>query len=141
MRIVCPTCSAAYEVRDALLVPGRAVRCTGCGEQWLPIEIAPPAASKATPGADDEPPFPPRRERSAATPLPLLTAMDRLAGHPASLPRASLRLRAAWAASLIVLLLFLWGIVAWRADLMRAWPPSTRLYDALGLALATPPAR
>ncbi len=138
MRIVCPICSAAYEVRDALLAPGRPVRCARCGEEWVAIPASPPPP----PEVADEPPAPPvPQEQSAAAPPPRLTAMERLASHPAPLPRTSVGLRAAWAASLVVLLLFGWGVVAWRSDLMRAWPPSTRLYDALGLAPATPPAR
>jgi len=136
MRIVCPVCSAAYEVRDALLVPGRAVRCTRCNEQWLPIKAIPPAPTEAT----REPPATPRQEQFSAAPPPL-TAMERVASQPAAVPHASFGLRAAWAASLVVVLLFGWGVIAWRTDLMRAWPPSTRLYDAIGLAPATPPAR
>jgi hypothetical protein len=67
--------------------------------------------------------------------------MDRLASQAPRPPRPSTGLRVAWAASVVVLLLSGWGVVAWRADLMRAWPQSARLYDAIGLAPATPPAR
>jgi predicted Zn finger-like uncharacterized protein len=130
MRIVCPSCSAAYEVGDTLLVPGRSVRCARCSEQWVPLEASP------RPPPDDEQFEPPNEERAASSPL---TAMERLASQPAALPRAITGLRAAWAASFFVLLLFGWGIVAWRADLMRAWPPSARLYDAIGLGPAVPP--
>jgi hypothetical protein len=66
--------------------------------------------------------------------------MERLASHPASLPRTGSSLWIAWAASLVVLLLLGWGGITWRADLMRVWPPSARLYEALGLAPAAPPA-
>jgi predicted Zn finger-like uncharacterized protein len=136
MRIVCPGCTAAYEVRDALLAPGRAVRCTRCGEQWVPLDDAAPAAPKVF----GEAPGPSPQEQSDAA-LPRPTAMERLASHPAQLPGAAFGLRAAWAASLVALLLVGWGIIAWRTDLMRAWPPSARLYDAIGLAPAAPPAR
>jgi hypothetical protein len=67
--------------------------------------------------------------------------MERLATHPAQVQYQTAGLRAAWAASLIVLLLFGWGLVVWRGDVMRAWPPSTRLYTLLGFAAAPPPAR
>jgi hypothetical protein len=67
--------------------------------------------------------------------------MERLASHPAPLPRPSASLRVAWAASLVVLLLLGWGVITWRTDLMRVWPPSARLYDAIGFTPATPPAR
>jgi predicted Zn finger-like uncharacterized protein len=130
MRIVCPICSAAYEVRDALLVPGRAVRCARCGEQWVAVEVAP----AAPPRAAAEPPGSFTLPQQSADAPPSVTAMDRLASHPAPLPRASPLLRAAWAASLVVLLLCCWGMIAWRADVMHAWPASTRLYDAIGLA-------
>ena len=36
MRIVCPACSAAYEVPDGLLGTPRSVRCARCGHEWLP---------------------------------------------------------------------------------------------------------
>ena len=139
MRIVCPICSAAYEVRDDLLVPGRAVRCARCSEQWVAIEAAP--ALPTPPSRRPEPPAPKRRGASAPpnqprAASPRLTAMDRLASQPVAVPRTSPGLRAAWAASFVVLLLSGWGIVAWRADLMRVWPPSARLYDAIGLAPA-----
>lgn len=63
--------------------------------------------------------------------------MDRLATQPAPLPTGNPGLRTAWAASVVVLLLFGWVAVAWRADLMHAWPPSTRLYAAIGLGPPT----
>lgn len=48
------------------------------------------------------------------------------------------RVRAAaltgWAVSLVLLAALGWGSVRWRGDVMRAWPPSERLYAALGLA-------
>ena len=130
MRIVCPTCSAAYDVRDALLAPGRAVRCTRCGEQWLPVKAARPDPAEA---GFERSVLPPEDQYQPAPPPPL-TAMERLASQPAPLPQASLGLRAAWAASLVVVLLFGWGVITLRTDLMRAWPPSTRLYQAIGLA-------
>ncbi len=144
MRIVCPICSAAYEVRDALLIPGRTVRCARCSEQWVAVPLS-PAASQAS---LDEPPATLRDDPSGAAllqqsqaALPRMTAMDRLATQPAPLPTRDPRLRAAWAASIVVLLLFGWGAIAWRADLMHAWPPSTRLYDAIGLTAARSPGR
>jgi hypothetical protein len=60
--------------------------------------------------------------------------MDRLASESVPLERSSNALRAAWAVSLVVLLGLGWGVGYWRADLMRLWPPSTRLYDFIGLA-------
>jgi predicted Zn finger-like uncharacterized protein len=42
MRIDCPACAAAYNVPDALLVPGRAVRCLRCGTEWQALAAHPP---------------------------------------------------------------------------------------------------
>ena len=135
MRIVCPSCTAAYEVPDSLLTPGRTVRCAKCGESWVALQAAPvdwtdapeePPAQQPLP--DDEAPTPPRQ----------LTAMERLAQAPAVPPRPSIALRAAWAASFGAMALLVWGAYAWRSDVMRHWPPSIRAYDALGLAEPMP---
>jgi len=136
MRIVCPICSAAYEVPDRLLVPRRIVRCARCGEQWAAVPVAPPPPSVTEPEPNAEP-APRDAPPTAAAPL---TAMERLARQPAALPRRSRGLAAAWAFSLGVLVLLGWGFVAWRADIMQAWPPSTRLYDLLGLVPPPPTA-
>nr|WP_321983692.1 zinc-ribbon domain-containing protein [uncultured Lichenicoccus sp.] len=45
------------------------------------------------------------------------------------------RWRAAWAASLLLLLAIGFGGVHWREPIMLGWPPSTRLYSALGAPL------
>jgi hypothetical protein len=61
--------------------------------------------------------------------------MDRLASHPAPMPRQQNRaLAAAWAVSLVVLLLAAGTAIAWRDDIIQAWPPSARVFIALGLA-------
>ena len=54
-----------------------------------------------------------------------------------------MELRAAWAASILLLVVFGWGLIAWRGDIMRSWPPSARLYDLVGLrpGQPAPPAR
>ncbi len=159
MRIVCPICSAAYEVRDALLAAGRPVRCARCGEEWVPISTV-----RATPVPFPTPPFepppaattepddvvlPPREPRRSLLPdepgdiVPRLSAMERLASRPARLPSSAMELRAAWAASIVLLVVFGWGLIAWRGDIMRSWPPSARLYDLVGLrpGQPAPPAR
>ena len=41
---------------------------------------------------------------------------------------------AAWIASLVLLALLVDAAYIWRAQIMAAWPPSERLYAALGLA-------
>lgn len=57
MRIRCPSCSATYDVADALLDPPRTVRCARCAHDWTatPLiedelaapEDAPPASTPA----------------------------------------------------------------------------------------------
>lgn len=43
MRIVCPSCSAAFEVPKTRLAPGQAVRCARCGTDWTPLAAPEPA--------------------------------------------------------------------------------------------------
>ena len=127
MRTVCPVCSTTYEVPEALLTPGRAVRCAQCEAQWVacPLEI-----SASSPVPTDNPAFgtsPQPRESHA------WTAVERLVSPPAGRPGRS-RLIAAWVASIaVVVLLFGWAMISWRPEIIQAWPPSTRLYDMFGL--------
>lgn len=56
MRLICPNCSAQYEI-DATLVPdeGRDVQCSNCGHTWF--ELPPPPedyAASAIPDSDDD---------------------------------------------------------------------------------------
>lgn len=55
MRLICPNCSAQYEI-DVSLVPdeGRDVQCSNCGHTWF--ELPPPSDdfSDPTPGAEPE---------------------------------------------------------------------------------------
>jgi len=114
-----------------MLSPGRTVRCARCSEEWVPL----PTATTRRVVEQTEVLPPPASEPIAPPPL---TAMDRLAAQPASLPRTSAALRAAWVASFVVLALLVWSSVAWRAELMHAWPPSIRVFDAIGLGPAPP---
>ncbi len=129
MRIVCPSCSASYDVPDSLITPGRVVRCARCSGEWLPV---------AAPTPEPMPrPAEPGPIRTADAPLvdawPIRgSAMDRLAAHPAW-PRSSLGLRLAWFASVVLLILAAVGAFTWRTEIMAAWPPSTRAYAAFGL--------
>lgn len=133
MRLVCPSCSAAYDVPDSLLTAGRVVRCARCGWEWTPVAEAPPESAASPP-----PPLPvlmadaPARFGARHGPTHRPSAMDWLAAHPAIL-RSRLPLRAAWAASSIILMSAAWGAYAWRAQIVEAWPPSARAYAALGL--------
>jgi hypothetical protein len=68
---------------------------------------------------------------SRAVPAPL-TAMDRLAAHPAT-THASLQLRLAWVASLVLLVLAAGAAYGWRGEIVAVWPPSARAYALFGL--------
>ena len=128
MQIVCPACAAAYEVPMTLLKPGKAVRCARCAGEWVPslaasdapMDAQAPAASVAAPASEFVPEVN-RSSRRPPTPRPF----------PA---RPNMALRIAWAASVVVVLLLGWGAYAERAVIMQTWPPSIRLYAALGLA-------
>ena len=129
MRVICPSCSAAYEVPDALLSAGRTVRCARCGEEWVA-------------GAPAEEPEPPPPERAVPEPPDQYADPERFAPHlsaqaemrrTASTRHGNFGLQAAWAASIAVLLVLGWSAYAWRSEVMQTWPASTWLYAALGL--------
>lgn len=133
MHIVCPSCSAAYEVADSLLAPGRIVQCARCGEAWVALPLEAPLVNEPGPAEfASEPLAKPEPETEPETPR--LTALDRLAQRAPPRSSGGAALRAAWAASIVVVLGLLWTAYAWRADVMADWPPSVRLYSLLGLA-------
>lgn len=129
MRLICPHCAVAYDVPPSLLAGRRAVRCARCKQEWVEQEgvaIAVPAPV-AEPAATASPP----------APEPLVPASLRaeaaLARPGAAAARASAA-RLGWAGSVLLLAIGAWSAVAWRSDVMHAWPPSGRLYAALGLS-------
>lgn len=151
MRITCPTCDAAYDVPDARIAAGRAVRCARCGSDWVPLAYAaPPPQSLPVPdpvlpaAPAPSPPVPSvsaaaMAARAVPVPPPTVAApQSRPAPARARNPVSPILL--AWAASLALLGVLMWAGIAWRASIMHAWPPSERLYAALGL-LRGPPAR
>jgi len=148
MRIRCPSCSATYEVPDALVSPPRTVRCAECAQDWMAEPVADAAAARAEPESESVPeavaaPFPepvahqpPPLDKSASASMPL-SALDRLAA-PATLSshvrRRDRVLTAAWAASIAALAGL--GVAGYtqRNVLMAQWPASKRVYATLGLA-------
>jgi predicted Zn finger-like uncharacterized protein len=135
MRIVCPTCSAAYEVPDSLVAPGRMVHCARCGTEWVPVANAVVTEPQVEPEPAPEPPplaSPPEPEVPEPPSEVRRSAMDRLAAHPA-MPRRPTALRLAWAGSIILLILLAAVAFAWRSQIVAAWPPSARAYAAFGL--------
>jgi predicted Zn finger-like uncharacterized protein len=122
MQIVCPACTAAYEVPLTLLKPGKAVRCARCAHEWVPssamLEAPTGALAEAGPiGMAEEP--------------EIFLPMD-----PPPRARGNTALRLAWAGSIVVLALLGWAAYAERTPIMQAWPPSIRLYAALGLPVS-----
>ena len=121
MRIDCPSCAASYEVSDHLLAGRKTVRCARCGRDWAPASVSPALVSDVAvpPEGFLDPPRPGLDEVEPAPPP------DRF---------SSPGLRLAWAASVLVLLAGLAAAVFWHDRIARAWPPSLRVYAALGLA-------
>ena len=131
MRIECPSCAAAYIVPDSLVSAGRVVRCTRCGGEWIPVP-APPLEDLPEDPPPPEPTAPVLPQPEPKPPLTRLSAMDRLAAHPAA-PHSPPGLRLAWAGSLIVLVLAVGAAFEWRSEIVAAWPPSARAYAVFGL--------
>ena len=128
MHIVCPACAAMYDVPDRQMKVGRKVRCVSCQNQWVPVSVPLDAAGDV---AEAEEPGP-VAVHAAPPPVPGMTAMDRLAAHQVA-PKRNMVLLAAWAGSAVAVVLLVLAAYGWRADLVSAWPPSARLYAALGL--------
>ena len=119
MRIVCPKCAAAYEVPADRLKQGRTVRCARCNEQWAAVQNIEHTSAPAD--------APPAQTPEPAAALPAFTAMDRLAAANRQ-PRRSVALAAAWVLTFGVLIAGAAAAIAWRADIVRAWPPSARIF-------------
>jgi predicted Zn finger-like uncharacterized protein len=121
MRIVCPSCTATYEVPERLTASGKRLRCARCAHEWLPPEMAAPRPPP--------PPPPPLRETPAPASVPLQAERK---------PRPPAR-RTPWLPVMLALVasvLVLAGLAAagfhWRGDIMRVWPPSRLLFATLG---------
>ncbi len=165
MRIVCPNCSATYEVPDRLAGTGKRMRCARCAHEWAPPAAAATTAPALAPPQAAPPlapqPGPPPAAASVAPPLP------QPASHPASQPTpqsapeaeqrpdpqappalhaapkpkvsrpgprsAGLRVALALGISALLLAALLAAGVIWRTELMRVWPASRLLFDALRL--------
>ncbi len=138
MRIVCPSCGAAYEVPEAKLAPGvRRLRCAACGAEW---ELAPPAPAPAPelapeavvpPAAEEPPPAP--SVAPLVVPPEERTATKTAAEAPAR-PRGGAGVVVAWLASLALVAAAVLALLRYEAELTALWPPLARLYVWLGLA-------
>jgi predicted Zn finger-like uncharacterized protein len=162
MRIRCPSCSATYEVPDAMLDTPRTVRCAKCAHDWTPVAIiepepveepdeaaepepAAPAEAAAPEVDEDELAFRRQTARTARERLlepeavigdTPLSAIERLALGDMSpqIRRRDRLLTAAWAASFAALTGL--GVAGYteRNVLMQQWPASKRVYATLGLS-------
>ena len=138
MLITCPKCEAGFQVPERLLRDrDRPLRCGQCGTMFRAPE--PPAPEPVAFQAPEPPPPAPVVEEPR--PAPTLVAEDSrpepLAARGASLERASAPasrgLRAAWAASIVLLMCGGLAAIIKRDAVMEAWPPAARLFAALGL--------
>jgi predicted Zn finger-like uncharacterized protein len=121
MQIVCPSCTAAYEVPLTMLKPGQVVRCARCAHEWVPSPTALPA----------QPVAPSAAQRADTGPT-----SDQISLPMGWSPTAhqSTAVRLAWAGSAVALMLLGWAAYAERTPIMQVWPPSIRVYAPLGLA-------
>ena len=138
MVVTCPNCSAGYDVPDRLLGPGgRKLRCARCAKAFTAGATAQPYVADPPPPVISHMPEP----IAATSPLRAPTLEEK---PPASRRSAGFRFRAAmqaalallaWTGSLALAGGIGWGAIAERAWVMRAWPPSIRLYQELNLDL------
>jgi predicted Zn finger-like uncharacterized protein len=141
MRLSCPQCQTEYEVPESALVGRpRTLRCADCGTKWktpaLP-EVAEPADAEIAAGSDAalpeaiepvivEPDFDPAPD-VAATPAPLSASRSAPAKPDPRKPNRGLGL------SFLLVLLLIAIMLAEHRTIGHAWPPSLRLFNALGL--------
>lgn len=156
MRIVCPSCEAAYDVPGTLVARRRTLRCARCGREWTtepPPEQAPPADTAPAevpapeagvpepvletplPEVVTPPPEPPQPSRAAAT-LSEALADQRVSQPPSRSAAAESggAVRLAWIASLALLAALAFAAWQYRADVMHVWPASERVYRVFGPA-------
>ena len=138
MLIECPNCTAGFQVPERLLRDRmRPLRCGQCGAVFpMPQLPAPepeafraPEAASARVVEEPRPEPTPRAEEPQPEPL---AAADTA---PEAASEASSRgLRAAWAASIALLIGGGLAAIIKRDAVMEAWPPAARLFAALGLS-------
>jgi predicted Zn finger-like uncharacterized protein len=161
MLIECPRCGARYQVAEGLIGPaGKSVRCAKCGNVWLARGLAAPADDDAPLQWPEAPGRRARDARDAADAEPATAAAEavedpalaefRAARDEVAKPgfarlpetaRGEAPSRRGMAAAAVIgwvaTVLFLgaagWGGYAYRDAVMQAWPPSERVYLALGL--------
>jgi predicted Zn finger-like uncharacterized protein len=141
MRVVCPSCDAAYDVPETVLTARPMLRCARCAHDFRPPGRPPEPAEAAVPEeiADETPPaapdhaFVPAPEAEPDIVPPPAPPSD-APYHADVIPSAKRRqVLAGWAASAVVIVLVLSLGASCRHAVMHAWPPSIRLYAVFGL--------
>lgn len=149
MQIECSRCAARYEVADKLIGPaGKSVRCAKCGNVWLvrkpePAATAEPVAWPELPqrtagqAAADSAEDPSLAEYRSAKEETAKAGFAKFPEAPPEepLPRGRFGVAAAvgWVVTVLTISAAAWVGYAHRDAVMEAWPPSERVYLALGL--------
>lgn len=140
MRIVCPSCAAAYEVPEQRISPGRMVRCARCAREWAPVAAAAVAPAPVVPPSAPPVARPePKLERLAAAPgmrTPILSVPQARPVPIAAPPepgRPDRGVALGWIVSVVILVALAAAAYAKRDEIVRAWPASERAYAALGI--------
>ncbi|MCE2760118.1 MAG: zinc-ribbon domain-containing protein [Acetobacteraceae bacterium] len=138
MLIECPKCTAGFQVPERMMRDRtRPLRCSQCRTVFPmpnppvpePFAFRPPEPLPPSPVAEEPRPAPrpfleePLPEQVAALETPAEVAQG----------ASSRRLRAAWAASIALLLGGGLAAIIKRDAVVEAWPPAARLFSALGL--------
>jgi len=130
MRIECPSCEIAYDVPEERL-RGRKLRCAGCGNSWVPLP-----AAQSTPVPEPVPPPAPPAPVSTPAALVPPTTFPRMLPSPLPSPRRRpKRVLLGWVVTILLCAGGGFAAFHFRPAVMHAWPPSIRIYRALGLGV------
>jgi predicted Zn finger-like uncharacterized protein len=155
MILTCPNCSARFMIdARALGATGRTVRCGACGHSWL--QLPDPAEGEAEMGRSETEASSSDAAMAQAGAAAARRAADVAAQETAESERRQRR-RAprspeagrgpaqhgytrilTWFVFVFVIAALLLGGYKYRQDVVRLWPPATRLYNALGISVAAP---
>ena len=152
MILTCPSCDTRYSVDPASLIPdGRTVRCANCAHTWTE---RPPGDMPKTVEDEPGPPEPEPEPEPQLTPqlegddgvgddfeVPSIEdvtveAALNLAAPVTRAPKKRIGMGAVigWSSIAAVLALVIGGGWFFRDGVMEAWPPSSKLYELVGLS-------